>query len=79
MGEEPLGGQFRLLLAARACGWIAGAVIGVVLPIILYQRTGDAALTALLAGLEVTPYLLVGLLAGVIADRAKVRTVAVAV
>lgn len=79
MSRAPLGAQFRLLLAARACGWIAGAVTAVVLPIALYLRTGDAALTALLAGLEVTPYLLVGLFAGVVADRARVRSVAVTV
>lgn len=68
--------QFRGLLLARCAVWIAGAVTGVAMPLALYQRTGRADLVALLAGLEVTPYLLVGLLAGVLADRTPIRRVA---
>lgn len=71
------GGQFRVLLAARLCVWTAAGITGIALPLALYQRTGSAALTALLAALEVTPYLLVGLLAGALADRSRTRPVAI--
>lgn len=76
--RSSLGAQFRLLLAARLCVWTAGGITGVALPLALYQRTGNAALTALLAALEVAPYLLVGLVAGVVADRCRIRQVAIA-
>lgn len=72
-----LGMQFRVMLAARLCVWVAGGITAVALPLALYQRTGSAALTALLAALEVTPYLLVGLFAGAVADRYRTRPVAI--
>lgn len=75
--HQKFGGEFRLLVAARACLWLAGGITGVVLPLALYQRTHDASLTALLAGLEAAPYLLVGLLAGAVADRTHMRRIAI--
>jgi MFS family permease len=45
----------------------------VVLPILVFQRTGSALLTSSLTAIEVAPYLLIGLLAGVIADRGDRR------
>jgi MFS family permease len=41
----------------------------VVIPVRMYRLTGSAAATALLSTVETTPYLLFGLLAGVLADR----------
>lgn len=68
--------QFRVLLAARVCVWSAGGIAAVALPLALFQRTGSASLTSALAAMEVIPYLLVGLLAGAVADRLRTRTVA---
>jgi len=45
------------------------AVSAVVLPILVFQRTGSAAQTALIAGIRAAPYLVFGLVAGPIADR----------
>jgi hypothetical protein len=48
----------------------AGATVGaVVLPILVFQITGSALQTALLASLAVLPYLAFGLFAGALADR----------
>ena len=68
--------QFRTLLMARASIWIAGAITAVALPMAVYQRTGRADLAALLAGFIVTPYIVVGLFAGALADRHRIRSVA---
>lgn len=62
-------GQFRLLVLARTISWFGSAVTLVALPIAVYQRTGDAGHTAALTAVESTPYLLLGLLAGAVADR----------
>lgn len=70
--------QFRVLLVARTCIWIAGAITSVALPMAVYQRTGRADLAAMLAGFIVTPYLLVGLLAVAMADRHRARTISLA-
>ena len=45
------------------------AVSAVVLPILVFQRTGSAAQTALIAGIRAVPYLMLGLVAGPVADR----------
>lgn len=44
-----------------------------VLPVLVYQRTGSPALTSLLAAAEAVPYLALGLLAGAVADRVRRR------
>jgi len=63
------------------CGRIvsgAGTMItSVVLPILVFRLTGSAAQTALLTGLRAIPYLLLGLLAGALADRADRRRIMV--
>jgi MFS family permease len=45
------------------------AISAVVLPILVYERTGSPAQTGLVAGLRVVPYLCFGLIAGPAADR----------
>jgi len=45
----------------------------VVIPILVFQRTGSAAQTGLVTALRVVPYLLVGLVAGPLADRVDRR------
>jgi len=42
----------------------------VVMPVLMYRLTGSPAATALLSAIETTPYLLFGLFAGALADRA---------
>ena len=50
---------------------LAGSSVStVVLPLLVYERTGSPALTAGLAAIRVVPYLAVGLVAGPLADRA---------
>ncbi|GAA0221047.1 MFS transporter [Cryptosporangium japonicum] len=55
--------------AAHVVTWFGGAMTLVALPILVFQRTGSAALTGLLAALEALPYFLFGLFAGALADR----------
>ncbi|WP_308283337.1 MFS transporter [Pseudonocardia nigra] len=53
---------------------VAGSQVTlVVLPVLMFQLTGSAALTGLLLAVEATPYLLFGLLAGAVADRVDRR------
>lgn len=52
---------------------LGSAVSAIALPILVYQLTGSATLTGLLFALRVLPYLLVGLIAGPIADRGNRR------
>lgn len=59
----------RRYLAARITSWAGSSITLVALPVLLYQRTGDAALTGLLTAMEAVPYLLLGLPAGALADR----------
>ncbi|MEU1733997.1 MFS transporter [Streptosporangium sp. NPDC020145] len=59
----------RRYLAARIISWAGSSITLVALPMLLYQRTGDAALTGLLTAMEAVPYLLLGLPAGALADR----------
>jgi MFS family permease len=53
--------------------WAGSGISGVVLPVLVYQRTGSPALTSLLAAVEVLPYIAFGLLAGAFADRVRRR------
>jgi MFS family permease len=69
--------SFVLYWFATATSVAGSAITAVVLPILVFQLTGSALNTALLAGLEVIPYLLFGLLAGAVADRAKRKTLIV--
>ncbi|MGH3922859.1 MAG: MFS transporter [Pseudonocardiaceae bacterium] len=53
---------------------ITGTTVSyVVLPILVFQRTGSAAHTAAIAAIAATPYLLLGLVAGALADRSDRR------
>lgn len=53
---------------------VAGSILtSVVLPILVFQLTGSALRTALLATFNVLPYLVFGLFAGVLADRVDRR------
>lgn len=68
LGSVRLSG-FRLFLVSRATSWVGTAMTLIALPLLLYQRTGSAALTGLLAALEAVPYLVLGLPAGALVDR----------
>src|SRR5437879_3027096 len=72
---EPLrhDGPFVRFFAAHAISVTGTAVTQVVLPILVFQRTRSPLLTSLLTTVEVAPYLVVGLIAGVIADRTDRR------
>lgn len=63
----------RRYLLASVISSTGTAITLVVLPILVYQRTESALQTALLASFEVLPYILVGLVAGPIADRVDRR------
>jgi MFS family permease len=66
---------WRRFFTAHAVSVTGTALTGVVLPILLYQRTGSAGLTALLTALQTVPYLLFGLFAGAISDRRDRRRI----
>lgn len=68
---------FQRFMVARGVSWAGSAVTLVALPMLLYQRTGSPALTALLTTFEALPYLLFGLLAGALADRWSRRRIMV--
>lgn len=68
---------YRWFLAARTIAMAGNALTLVALPVLVYRLTGSATLTALVAALETAPYLLVGLLAGALVDRAHRRRVLV--
>ncbi len=63
----------RRYLLASLISRTGSAITLVVLPILVYQRTGSAFQTALLTTIEVLPYLVLGLIAGPLADRADRR------
>lgn len=68
---------FRRYLGARAVAMAGAAMTLVALPVLVYQRSGSAALTALVTVLETAPYLLLGLPAGALVDRWHRRRVLV--
>jgi MFS family permease len=69
---------WRRYLLARSVSWTGSMLTLVALPLLVFQRTGSPALTALLTALEALPYLLLGLLAGALADRWDRRRIMVA-
>jgi MFS family permease len=77
VGTSPLrdDGMWRRFFAAHSVSVTGTALTTVVLPIAVYQRTGSAVLTALLASLQTLPYLLFGLFAGAVSDRRDRRRV----
>jgi MFS family permease len=69
--------DFRLYFLSRSASIAGTAASAVALPLLTYQTSGSAALTAAVAGLEALPYLLFGLFAGAAADRLRRRTMMV--
>lgn len=65
------GRDFRLWYASRAASFGGTVASAVALPLLTYQASDSAALTAAVVGLEALPYLLFGLLAGAAADRLR--------
>ncbi len=64
---------FLLYFWGRTISIMGSAVTAVALPILVFQITGSALLTSLLAALEVISYLVFGLVAGAFADRVNRR------
>ncbi|RKT88920.1 Predicted arabinose efflux permease, MFS family [Saccharopolyspora antimicrobica] len=65
--------DFRRYLAARATSVTGSLVATVALPVLVYQLTGSPGWTSAIAVAEALPYLLFGLIAGAVADRADRR------
>jgi MFS family permease len=63
--------DFRLWYLARSASTAGTAASAVALPLLVYQTSDSAALTAAVVGLEALPYLLFGLFAGAAADRLR--------
>lgn len=63
--------DFRLWYLSRSASITGTAASAVALPLMAYQHSNSAALTAAVVGIEVVPYLLFGLLAGAAADRLR--------
>jgi MFS family permease len=63
--------DFRLWFLSRSASITGTAASAVALPLMAYQHSNSAALTAAVVGLEAVPYLLFGLLAGAAADRLR--------
>jgi MFS family permease len=70
MSDRP----FRLWFIAQMISYTGTAASAVALPLLVYQSSGSAALTAAVVGLEALPYLLFGALAGALADRTSRTT-----
>ena len=68
---------FALFWGAHAISEAGSRITYVVAPMLVYQLTGSALGTGVLAGLQAVPYLLFGLIAGAIADRADRRRIMV--
>jgi MFS family permease len=65
--------DFVRYAVAQLVSLLGSTITNVTLPILVFQRTGSALQTALIASLTVVPYLLFGLLAGAVADRINRR------
>lgn len=70
-------GDFRLLWTAQTASIAGAQVRTVVLPVLMYQLSGSASLTAWLLTVQALPYLVFGLLAGAVSDRSNRRVVMV--
>ncbi|WP_052336818.1 MFS transporter [Nocardioides alkalitolerans] len=67
-----------LFAAARVVAVAGSAVTGVAMPLLVLQLSGSAFVAALVAAAQVAPYLVLGLLAGAMADRWPRRRVMLA-
>ncbi len=70
--------EFVFFWCARTISVTGGSMSALALPVIVFQRTGSATLTGLLSALEFLPYMMVGLVAGALADRSDPRRLMVA-
>jgi MFS family permease len=61
--------DFRRYVAARLVSLTGAVATAVAMPVLVYRMSGSPFLTAAVTALEALPYLLVGLLAGALADR----------
>ncbi|MFP5021947.1 MFS transporter [Pseudonocardia phyllosphaerae] len=73
----PADADLRRYLTARVVSVAGALVVAVALPVLAYRLTGSPAWTAAIAAAEAVPYLLLGLLAGALADRVDRRSVMV--
>lgn len=74
-----LGRDYALFWAARVLAVAGATITAVALPLLAYRTSGGSAVaTSAVAALQVLPYLLLGLLAGALADRLPRRRVLVA-
>lgn len=73
-----LGRDYALFWTARVLAVVGATVTAVALPVLAYQRSGSALVTASVAALQVVPYLVLGLVAGAAADRVSRRALMVA-
>lgn len=78
MTVSGLGADFRWFWTARMVAVVGSALTTVALPVIVYDLTRSAVLTSAVTGLQVAPYLVLGLLAGAMADRLPRRRVMLA-
>ena len=65
--------RFVRWATAEAVSMLGTSITTVVLPLLVYEATGSAAQTGALFALRVVPYLLFGMVAGPLADRANRR------
>lgn len=66
---------FMVFWSARTVSYAGTGITMVILPVLAYRLTGSPAAVASLAGIEVVPYLALGLFAGALADRVSLRRV----
>jgi len=69
---------FVVFWSARTISFAGTGITGIVLPVLVYRMTGSAADVAALLVLETSPYLVFGLVAGALADRADRKKMMVA-
>lgn len=69
---------FVVFWSARTISFAGTGITGIVLPVLVYRMTGSAADVAALLVLETCPYLVFGLIAGALADRADRKKMMVA-
>jgi MFS family permease len=67
-----------VFLSARTVSYAGTGITMIVLPVLVYRLTGSPAWVALVNGIEVVPYIALGLLAGAVADRRNRKKIMVA-
>lgn len=68
-----LGRDYALFWVARVLAVAGATVTAVAVPVLTYQRSSSPLLTSAVAALQVIPYLVLGLIAGAVADRVSRR------